>query len=759
MVLAGNISAQNRTKINRLCNGDTPNTEEEAREQNLKTNANFLEAQRIISNATNQISNAFSKGQIFFKVVIENGPENKRNLWSAKITKEINKLLKRSREYKCAKESAFAQVALHGPGAILWPNQNTPIPLEAGIEDVILPAGTLCSMANLDRFAIRKEFTWSQLYDMSSGPNSDKHWNKPYVTALLATLYDMGLVPVYQGNRWLFPEKLYEDVKEGMAMGAASSLSKVVAYDFFYRDDKSNKWNRRMVIDYANIATASDKFIEGQSSAVKNKDFLYVKDGYANEWSEIIHWYIGNCSNVAPYRYYSIRSIGYLLYGICMIQNKLRCRLFDHMFQQLLTLFRNVSDDNREKLQMIDLQNFGVMPDGVSMVPAQERHVADWNLIMMGLNQGRQLMAESASSFVPDTVGEGNRSTMTATETLVRQNTAVSLTSAVLNQLGNQSEYEYREICRRFCIKDNPDPLAKKFRECLKKAKIPLDILDIDEWQILPEQTVGGGNKSVELTITQALMQEIMPLASPDGQRLIARRRYLALTDNPDESELVLPDPPAPPSNDVQYAQMVFPQLMIGLPVVVADGVNPVTYTAMLLQLMNPIMQQTSALMQSPDSLPIVAERLSGLSAVGMHCEQEIQQIARDKAREPQAKQLFQVLTQYMAQIQQMSKAVMAQEQQKAQQQGGIDPETQAKLQAIILQAQTQSKIQADKAAQKQQEKDFAFHAESVRKDAATAAEIQRGHAKTQAEIAAKDITTQAEVIRGANEPKPAMNP
>lgn len=749
MLLSQQTVMQNRTLINRLFNGDTPNTDEERRAENLKTNANWLEGTRIAQNAANQINNSFFKGERYFTVRLDTGPVHKRQQWAASITKHINRELKRSRAYKSARESAHAQVVLHGPGPMCWRNRRTPIAEAAGVDDILLPAGTLASMSNLDRFGVYREMTWNQLYDASQGPSADPGWNQEYTKALLATLYKTGVVPIYQGNRWLFPEKIAEDVKEGAAQMASNSLPKVLAWDFFYRDDDTGKFNRKMILDYNNIGAIG---LEERDEVVKHQNILYEKDSYADDWQEIIHWYIGNCSNVAPYRYYSIRSIGYLLYGVCMVQNKMRNRLYDHMFQSLLTLFRNVSDDNREKLQLIDLQNFGVMPDGVTMVPANERHIVDWNLILMGLNQGRQLMAESAASFVPDDPGGPGDKTMTATETLVRQNTSITLTSAVLNQLSDQSGYEYREVCRRFCIKNNPDPMVKRFREAIQKEGVPLSALDCEAWEVMPEMTVGGGNKAVELTVTQALMQEMFPLVDPDGQRIIARRRYLALTDNPDEAMEVIPDGPEPPNDDTQYAQFAFSILMLGMPFLQKEGVNHVAFTAVLLQQLKVKLEQTQAAMQTPTGIATAAEWIAGLFNVAQHIQKEIQIIGQAEARKEIAKQMVKMFSEITAELQRTAQELMAMEQQQ-QPQNGVDPETQAKIQERMMLAQTNAQIMSGKAQQKQQEKDIAFANENMRRNAMTQAEIQRKMALTHTEIAAKDVTTAAEIRRGAMEP------
>jgi hypothetical protein len=751
MLEANQTVMRNRTLINRLFNGEPPHTEAERMAENIKVNVNWLEATRIAANATNQLNNAFFRGGRFFSVIVDKGDPRKRHQYAASITKHINNELKNSTYYRGARESAHAQVVLHGPGPLVWRNRRCPIPDAAGLEDILVPQGTLTSMENLDRFAIYRELNWNQLVSQTQGKTHDPGWNRPYVTALLAHLYKTGVTTIYQGNRWEFPEKLHEDLKEGAASGASSSLPKVMAYDFFYREDDDDKWTRKMMLDFG---TVDELVVKSTDPLRKNQEFMYEKKGYASDWTEVVHWYIGNCSNVAPFRYYSTRSIGYLLYGVCLIQNKLRNRFTEHTFQSLLTLFRNVSDDNREKLGMIDLHNLGVMPDGVSMVPAQERHVIDANLVMLGLNQGRQLMAESAQSFVPDMQGDSKKQ-MTATETLVRQNTSVSLTSAVLNQLSEQSRTEYREICRRFCIKDNPDPMAKRFRENIKKDGVPMDCLDIDAWEVLPEQTVGGGNKAVELTVTQALMQEILPMADPDGQRLIGRRRYLALTDNPEEAMAIFPDAPQPPSDDVQYAQVAYAVLMLGQPFAKKEGVNHVAYTGMLMQMMNITLAQIQQATEQPNGAAIAADKIVGMFNVVQHVQEEINIIARVEAQVPKAKIMFKALVEMIAELTKVAQALMAKDQEQ-QGNGGLAAETQAKIQTMIMKAQTENQIKQMQAQEKEQRNDIKFHNENLRRNAMVEADNQRKMIGTAADIQAKDLTTSAEIIRESNKPQPA---
>jgi hypothetical protein len=758
MQLAQQPNQRNRTRINTLFNGEAPMSEEECREENIRTNANWLSATRVASNATNQLNAAFFKGDRFFSIRVDKGPARLRPQVSAILTKVINRELKRSRAYRAARESAHAQVVLHGPGPLIWRNSKTPVPSTAGIEDVLIPAGTLCDMSNLDRFAFYRELTWPQLKEAAFGDVVDPGWNKDYTKALLATLYKEGMQPIYQGNRWLFPEKLAEDFKEGANWSASSALPRVLAWDFFFLNEKTNKWNRRMVLDYASMAAKGG--LKDSDAVFKTRDVLYSKDDYCEDWQSIIHWYIGNCSNVAPYRYHSIRSIGFLLYGSCLVLNKLMNRNFDHMFQQLLTWFRNVSDDNREKLGLIDLQNFGVLPDGVSLVTASERYLVDPRYIQMGIDQATQMIAQSAMSFVPDMEGASKDKMMTATETLVRQNQSITLTNAVLGQLGDQSLYEYREICRRFCIKSNPDPMAEALRKEMREQGISLDYLDVDTWDVIPEMSVGSGNKASELLTTQALLQEVFPLVDAEGKRLILRKRYAALTDNPDEAITVVPEVPRVGGPDEQQAQLAFTVLMARQQFVQPEGVNHEVMAGMLMGMAAQALQQVEAMAQTPDGLGLAAMEIAGVANVLGHVQNEIGAVMQSEAQKEVAKMLEKQFAQLSGELTRLSGEVQKLMEEQAQAQpSGDQAKLMAKLQEIQMSAEVQRQIAGANAAQKMEQKQISWMQENERRNADTAAEIGRTDARTAAELRASLIKADADskiaVMKEAKKPAP----
>ena len=740
----------NRAKINRLFNGDPPLTEEERRLNRLNTNFNFLEPTRIAANARYQIENAMTQPGDYFNIRLDYGPAHKRDQWSVSLTNYVNRILRRDRQHRFtnARNQAIAQTVLHGPGPSLWKNRKSPAPTTCGVDDVLVPAGTLADMSNLDYLAVYREWTWGQLKDMVSGPAVDKGWNSAYVDALLKALYKQPLQALYQGNRWLFPEKIAEDVKENTSSWAAAALCRVLAWDFYFRNEKTGKWNRRILLDYNNFAPEG---LRNQFSPDKQApQFLYTKENFADDWTEVIHWYVGNCSNVAPFRYYSIRSIGYLMYGISLVQNMYHCRMTDHVLQSLLTWFRNVSEDDRERLQDIELQHLGIFPDGLSIVTAGERYSADWDLVGGALQQNRQLMAESSSSFLPDLAVEGDKPAMTATESLIRNNASVTLTSAVLNQLYNQSEPQFREISRRFCIKDNDDPMAVELRKCMKEDEIPLEALDVERWEITPNRVMGGGNRAVELTTARALF-EIRGALGAEGAAKATRKYVLALTNDAQETKDMVPEEQKV-SDSAMLANLAFGSLMEGVPVLQKKGINEIDYIETMLQLMALCMQPLEALQEQPAAMATNAERIAGLVNVGQNIEQHIAVLAMDPGERERVNDYGKAINGMMQQLKAYGERLGEMEQAQAEQsgQGGLSAEAQAKIQAMIITAQSKARIDAEKTQHKLQLSDAKFMSEQGRRDAETVAEIRRKDALTQADVAAKDLTTRAQLLHEA---------
>ena len=193
---------------------------------------------------------------------------------------------------------------------------------------------------------------------------------------------------------------------------------------------------------------------------------------------------------MAPFRYHSVRSLGFLLFAVCHQQNRTRCAFADAVKESLLQYFY-LSAGDRAMAEKIDLHHLGVIPEGVRMVPPGDRWQVNENLVGAMFSQNRQLMAENASAFVQD-MDNATGKELTATEVMARLNSANALVSSLLSQAYTYQSFQYAEICRRFCDAKSMDPDVQQFRKEVISAGVPEQALDVQYWDIEPETGDGG---------------------------------------------------------------------------------------------------------------------------------------------------------------------------------------------------------------------------------------------------------------------------
>lgn len=745
MRLGDYARSKNRARINDLMNGVPPYSDEDVRANNTVTNVNFLESTALAHNARRQFYNAFLKPGNYFTVKVDAKPKHKEQAWGSIITKAINKRMKRSLPYFENFRSTFASVVLHGIGPNLWNDQQSWCPSMCGIEDVLVPGNTFLTMDNLPFFAVYRPYTAMQLKKKISGPNVDKGWNIPLVNRLIdqaaKTMLDFGL----PNSEIYSPEKLAERFKQDSGLYASDSVATINCFDFYFWNDEGKQagWNRRIILD-ANWDMAGTggegitpgKMVAGMKSLADTKnEFLYNsgRRKVADKWQEIIHWQFGDLSAVAPFRYHSVRSLGFLVYAVCHLQNRIRCKLHDALFEHMLQYFRVNSSDDAERALKIPLIDKGIIDNTVQFVPAADRWQVDGNMVQQVLNDNAQLIGKNTGSYTQDPDTGTENVEKTATQINAEQSNTVSLVNAALQQAYQYEVFKDREICRRFCMVGSRDADVRQFRlECLK-AGVPAAVLNSDAWDIEPERIMGGGNKSIEMQIAQTLMSW-RPMFDPEPQREILRSSVLALSDDAAMADRLVPPNPNRISDSKHDAQLVSAALMQDLHVDVKTGENHIEYIDTLLAEMAVVLQRIEARkMAKPDEL-------AGLQNMVNYTKQHIAILAQDVNEKARVKQ-------YMDDIGQVENALKAYTQQlqehlkKKAEQNGANGEHQAeqvKLASMVQQSQAKADLARESHAQKTAQRETEFQMDQDRKAQQHAQQLQQDADKNALQIAAE---------------------
>lgn len=701
---------RNRARINSLFNGEPPWSDEEAHENQVNVNVNFLESTRLAHDARAQFYNAFLKPGVYFTARTDMGPSHRRQKYGSIVTKHINKIMKRSVPYFECFRSKFALNVLHGIGPSVWPDEYQWCPEPAGIDDMGIPARTYLHMKNLPFFYVYRSFTAPELMRLTRGERVDPGWNLDLVKRCLEWIDSetMELMGSNWPEVWSL-EKLTERVKGDGGMYVGDQVPTIDAFDVYFYDDDGEEsgWGRRIILDSwstpqsaGNIQSMTRK----SGDLWKANDFLYNSGTrkVAAKRESIAAFQFADLSAVGPFQYHSVRSLGFLLYATCHLQNRLRCKFSEAVFEQLLQMFRVKSEEDIQRALKLKLHGFSFIDSNLTPVPANERWQPNFNIVEGGLRMNEQLIAQHSSSYTQQPQSEdGVRKTRFQVQAEVSAMTG--LVSSALNQAYAYETFEYYEIFRRFCRVNSKDPDVISFRASCLKEGVPEKILVPEAWELESERVMGGGNKAMEISIANQLMQW-RPMFNPSAQQEVLSSAVLAITDDAALADRLVPDQPHI-SDSVHDAELAFGTLMQGAPVTPKPGLNSVEVAGTIIKLMA---QKVAAIMQG--NKMGTPQDLQGLGLSAQYAGAFIQMLAQDKTSKPIVKQLGDALGKLMNEVRAMGQRQQQAMQAQAQNGNGkLDPKDQAKIQATMMAAQVDAQNRRESHAQRTAERQIQF--------------------------------------------------
>lgn len=738
----------NRARINALFNGAPPYTQAEVDENGIDVNVNFLESTRLGHDSRMQFLQGFVKPGRYFTATTDYGPKFKRQRHSQVVNRHINRILKKSAKYFEVLRGQFAQLVLHGISPCVWENRHRLIPRVVGVEDALLPSGTLVGFDNLPHIILYRSFTGMELLEATKGFAVDPGWNMPFVDRLLRWVDSEGtrLMNTNWAEIWS-PEKMEERIKGDSGFYASDALPTIDCFDIYvYRDTgKTSGWVRRIILDaWGEPSSSGQGYNMTRRSDMKGfekvgeQDFLFNSQGryVASDLSEICNFQYADLSAVAPFKYHSVRSLGYLMFAVCHLQNRLRCKFTESVFESLMMYFRIKTGDDAQRALKVNLISKGFIDDTLQFVPAADRFQVNAALVELGLGENSRLIQSNASAFTPSTDFK-DRTEKTKFQVMAELNVSTSLVSAALQQAYQYKTFEYEEIFRRACRRDSKDADVRAFQAACVADGVPLEMLRPEQWNIEAVRIMGAGNKTMELAIVEQLMQW-RQLYDPSSQRTILREATSVITDDPARGDLLVPEQPQV-SDSIHDAQLSAGSLMQGLPVAIKPGINHTEYIEAMLASMAVIIQR----IQSAKGVATL-EQLTGLQSMQQHILEHIKILSEDEEEAANVRKYSDQLGKLMNMVKAFAQRFLEQEKAKNGQ-SQIDPEVMGKIQAMLITAKAKAENTRQSHAMKTAQRQISFEKDQQREDARTAAEIERENLRTAQEIAHNRLTAHLE--------------
>lgn len=702
----------NRAMIDSLANGAPPYTLSEAERNKKEINVNDLTLTRITHDARQQLYKAFNTLGHYYRATTDMGAPQKRGERSSIVTNEVSRIMRRSNDYYECQRAKFAQTVLHGIGPGTWENQDNWCPLDLEIADVLIPGDTRLTMRNLPFFAIWRGYTANELRRLTRiarrDPARNPGWNLPVVDAAIEWA-DRETSKLYGGANWAdfwVPEKMTDRIKADAGIYASDRATTISCWDFYFWDDAKNRegWRRRVIFDawggagawdgpqgYGASKAMPDKNLIGGSHKGdhegKNKsDFLFSSGNrvVADKWNQILHFQLADVS-AKPRLYHTIRGLGFMLYAMCHLQNRLNCSFSEAVFEQLLNYLRVNSLDDAERALKIELIDRGIIDESVHFLRQEERWQPNYQIVGMGMDRFRQIINENASGFIQNKDMSYDRVEKTKFQVMAEVQAMQTLISMGLQQAYRYQTDEYREIHRRFMRKDSTDPDVIEFRgRCLRRG-IPENMLTADAWDVHAEQVMGGGNRTLELAAAQQLM-EWRAAFGPDAQQRILKKATLAVLEDSEETNLLVPDEPQV-SMSRHSAAVAFGSLMSGT--VIAGWPRVANLMEVLEVLIGELGNSVQQAVQMGGM--VSTDKFTGYQNVLAHIGKLVEQVGQDDAVKDRVKQLAQLSGKIANQVKAFGQRLA--QQMKAQGQGGNGEAAaaQAKVQSMQLQAKVKA--------------------------------------------------------------------
>ena len=480
MRLSEQVRAADRAVLLRLYDGKPPFDEATAQKNNIQINLNDLSGVNVLTNASLQWNRAHLSSSNFFAARCDSGPAHKRSAWNLNVTNAANRVLKRCPAMAGQSRATGKNTLIFGIGPTNWTTRRGPVPKPVPVGSLMIPSETEIEDLNdsLSYFAIFREYNAEQLYDMTHGPHVDPGWNMPLVESQWAYIKDeLRKSPNSLAYQYM-PERIEQLEKQDKGYLGSDAAPTCDVWDFYFRQAENGKgWYRRIIVDWYvgdQMASYSKNGNRPQSKndLGKGAEFLYTSGHrkYANSIGEILHCNFGDCSAYAPVKYHALRGLGWMMWGVCELQNRLHCKFNEAVFEQLMWFFQTAGNADLIRLKKANFEHMGVIPQGIKFLTAAERFTPDWQLVQMAFGRNQQLIDRASLSYTQSYDRGEQGKEETATKTMALVNAGQALASGVLESSYGQEKFKYREILRRLMLKNSNHPLACEFRrEVLRK--------------------------------------------------------------------------------------------------------------------------------------------------------------------------------------------------------------------------------------------------------------------------------------------------
>jgi len=669
LLKADERSAVNRARVDAMFDGAAPyNSAGLATSgQQLKTNLNFGDAQRLLDVALSAYVDLYSSLERFVEVRGTQGEASEIKPSEEIVAEELTHLMRNWPEFHNANLRLCTTFIKHGVAVAYFDSPDDWRFRVGGFTDIVIPRQTPANEECIDIAIGRRNYLLHELYSYIKNPDAATKvgWNVEEVKRVITknattTSRDSGSYDY---------EKMQAEMKNNdLYTGIQNPTVRVLHY-----------WVKEMDGSVSHYISAEDS----------PKDFLYKKvSRYEKAEQAYVMFTYGVGSNGT---YHSIRGLGQRIFAHVQTSNRLRCQQIDGAMLASAVMIQPETQRSLDELQFTYYGAYAVLSPNVNIV---EKAIPNLGTAvqpaLQDLTQQLQLNTDTVSTYGPDQ-GSPYRNQM---QVVADMDVTTRLSGASLNLFYASWNRLLREVVRRVVTTKRPDTAIKDFYERCEARGVPEEFIKtLDVARTKAVRSIGNGSHANRMVALREL-QGISGQFDDVGRRNLTRDIVSTRVGHDLADRYVPADIEKRPSIDIKIAYFENQQLMAGQAVPVVGNELHGTH----LEIHVPALAQLIEQLNTGEADPMQA--MPTLQAFYEHISQTVQFAGGDPALEGIVGQTNQILQFTEEAINNTAKAIQKIQRDQAQQAEAEGEEAQPQQQQDpkMMEHQVKMRIAQEKA-------------------------------------------------------------
>jgi hypothetical protein len=198
-------------------------------------------------------------------------------------------------------------------------------------------------------------------------------------------------------------------------------------------------------------------------------------------------------------------------------ENRLLSAQMDAAFAPKI-LFSPTTSEAQTKFQLTRLGQWGVLPPGTTVAQTPIGSGLQDGIAMFRLSN--ELMRSNTSAHTQPVEMEKPGNPDTAKEVMLKASQKGALSLTTFNRFYAQRDGLFKEMVRRMCDLNSPDPWAKRYKELCEKEGVPKECFGLVE-SVSAVRVVGQGSPFMRDQTLQTVMGTVMARLPENGQQAL----------------------------------------------------------------------------------------------------------------------------------------------------------------------------------------------------------------------------------------------